>query len=256
MRNATTAASVPDIDANALSFPERVIASLLYRFNYGVYRPFRNWWDRFYVDRYNPKIMPAVLAIRRKAGVSKQDHPQQGAEFLRLLEKLKPKKIFELGSGQSSPFFAAYAEKHGAEYTSFEQLADWGRLSQEACEEIGAKNPIHVCKTRKVGEKGLRYDRDIAPDAEFVYLDGPTVRLEKPGVKGIKMDAFEHLERGGRPLAILFEGGTHSVDKLLSHPDVGAYDFYPEFIHAWRKGHWLKALRFRRHSIFILKNRG
>ncbi len=102
---------------------------------------------------------------------------------------------------------------------------------------------------------GARYASAVALDADFVYVDGPTVRIKTklPAGKGARLDSFELLDRGGRPRVIMFEGTTDSVDYLRSHPSIDAYEFFPEFIYAWRKRDWRAALAMRRHSVFVLR---
>ena len=233
----------------------RITAAILYRFNRAVYRRIRNVLDRFFVRRYDHKIIDAYLGIRKQSGTSRADHPYQGADILRVLERLRPRSIIELGSGQSTPFFCAYARRHDARFTSFDQSPFWQRIVNECTRTVADTEPVVLTKTKETPGLGGRYVRDIEVDTEFVYVDGPTVKMKTsmPAGKAVNLDVSDLLDRGGRPLAIMVEGRTDTVDYLKKNSAIQDYDFLPEFIYAHRKRGWRQALNFRRHSVFVLK---
>ena len=85
---------------------------LILRRAWDISRPWRNRQALRYIRSFDPRLPSPRI-------------PTQGAFILRLLEAHRPKSIVELGSGDSTIWFAAYAAKAGAEFTSFDQSAGY-----------------------------------------------------------------------------------------------------------------------------------
>lgn len=234
-----------------------LIVGPLYRFNYRIWRPVMRVLAGLWISCYAPPVMPAVLNMRREAGVKKRDHPYQGVALLRWLERLKPGNILELGAGQSTPFIAAYLGRNPeAQFMSIEGVQSWQRRSNDAAWKVFSRcQPVQLAEVKRIGDWAARYEVDIDSAVDFIYVDGPTIRpsskTHMPAGKGVKLDVARALEQGCRPRAIMVEGGTDTVDYLLSMPEIKEYRFYPEFIWAHQHRDWWQCLRFRRHSLFL-----
>jgi hypothetical protein len=95
-----------------------------------------------------------------------------------------------------------------------------------------------------------------APIADFYYVDGPFVKMTTnfPAGKAVNLDVPKILESGHRPKAIVIDGRTDTIDYLRSRNLVAEYTFEPEFIYAYRHRNWTDAIRFKRQSVFLLRD--
>lgn len=230
----------------------RALASLLYRFH-KVYFRGMNLPAWIHARLYEPRLSEAYRFVADSAGTKRHHQPGRGWFILRLLERHRPRHVIELGSGQSTAAFAAYAKRHGATLVSFEQSLKWQELSNSAARMVGGDEPVVISEVKVVEGFGGRYRKDIPDATDFVYVDGPAIHMkaDHPAGKAAYTDVYDALSRGADIKVIVIDGRTDTVDYLLGHPRISEYVFYPEFIYAHRKGHWLQALRFRRQSVFV-----
>ena len=203
----------------------------MYRFNSHVWRPFKNR------SRIDPRGREAAEQIKRCAPETKGQYPFQAADIARWLDHARPTRIVELGAGQTTPFFAYWAQDHDAEFVSFEQDERWKRLVEGAC-------PARIVLSEVIVADDVRYAEPI-PDCDFLYVDGPA---SPPGRKPVCRDAIDLLDRC-RPAVVMFEGRTKSVDAFRDRAE--GYRFFPEFIWAHQRRDWANCLAFRRHSVFL-----
>ncbi len=179
----------------------------------------------------------------------RSNFPHKALTTVRLLERYQPKRIVELGSGESSAWLAAYAAKRvGVRILSINQsnwtypdelLPDWWNPKwQEASTSVARTfGGVEFIEARAVPEppNGWRYDLDIPGDTDFVLVDGPYHRTHESG-----MDVPLMLQRGHRPKVICVDGRTTGVDLIrLLTPD---YDFFPQMIWCFEREHLIHSL--------------
>jgi hypothetical protein len=205
------------------------------------------------LDMIDPKIMDGISEIVSRASLSMSHMPYQGLDVAETLTRIKPKKIVELGSGQSSVVFAGYAKKYGAAFVSFEQDEVWRDFSNAGCEVVSGETPVIYSPTRETAD-GARYSEDIPDGADFIYMDGPYIEKKYPDNrfgKGIYADTLDYLDYGGRPKMIMCEGRIDTVEAIQRHPVIRSeYVFKPSFYYSFYTGETLGAMHLRRHSFF------
>lgn len=183
---------------------------------------------------------------------------------IRLLEKFKPQHIVELGSGESSGWFAAYAAKYpGIRITSINQsnwtfedqpVPSWwdGGYLEKSTQTARTIGGVEFIEARVIPDPplGWRYDLELPETADFVLLDGPHHNTHEAG-----MDVPRMLSKGHKPKVICVDGRTTGVDVLCTMtPD---YDFHPQMQwcferRAQRKPGMLSAaLAMNQHSVFV-----
>ena len=95
------------------------------------------------------------------------------ATVLTILEKTRPRLIVELGSGESTVWFAAYAAKHGAKVISFGENEDWRQKGLAAIKNI-APVDMRLLAVERTNET-VRYALPIPQEADLVFVDVPAV---------------------------------------------------------------------------------
>jgi len=179
-------------------------------------------------------------------------------DLLRHLNRGRPAQIIEMGSGRTSFVFAWYARHHGAAYEALEQDAEWADLVNGTIQRRLGFRPVRHCLVQ-ARPLGACFDADIAPDADFVYVDAPSAHggpWQTHTGKAAYYDAHDHLVAGNRPRRIVIDGRTDSADLLLSTAASADYRFRGEFSWAIQRGKVRAALALRRHSSFELRRRG
>lgn len=174
---------------------------------------------------------------------SKLVQPERARFLLRLLDRYRPRRIVELGSGVSTTWFSWWATKHGAEFYSLEQNPRWAAAVQSAAPRAN----IIVSDVVTVPPNERRYAADMPAGADFVYIDGPGGHLPQ-GVKGVNTDIRAYLERGERPRVIVLDGRVLTTD--LIRPLAPGYRFFPDFAYCFAHDDLIGALRFRTQSYF------
>lgn len=174
--------------------------------------------------------------------------PLKARAVIRLLERHRPRFVVELGAGQSTGWFAAYAAKSGARVLSFDQNAEWLGDTLAAARQLGPVKGIVSAKIEHAA--GARYTGEIPLEADFVFIDGPWAAKHVPCI-----DILNLFARGGRPKVICVDGRVATVD-AIRNADLAlglGYRFRPEFIYCVRKRAWLAALAVNGQSTFIAR---
>lgn len=211
------------------------------------------------INNYDQRIMERLKFFDLKAGEGKGRYERRFKEMLDTLELIQPKNIREMGSGRSSLIFAAWAQKNNIDYKAFEQLDFWVGISNEAVNVFGELSPIEHCEVMNVDKIGGRFKRDIELDADFIFVDAPTIPKSDDFITYTKKAAFtdvpDLIRRGGKPRVIMVDSRTASVDIILSAlEDSGLeFDFKPGFMWAMQRHYYKEALACRLHSYFFIK---
>lgn len=203
---------------------------------------------------HTPELLDAYRAFARtsQSGVPRQ--PFKGRDLWRVLDRFKPRKIVELGSGTTSAVFAHYARAHGAAYVCFEHNAEWAATTERCLREaklIGDDSPIKVTDMQVTDNTtSSGFVESLPADADFIYVDGPPCPIID-GIKKPNDDVVRLFERGGRPRCIVVDGRFDTVDLIRAHPAAADYSFEASYVYALRRNLWGEALRFREHSIIF-----
>lgn len=104
-------------------------------------------------------------------------------DLWRILKTELPERIVEFGAGSSSSVFARYAKMSKAQYLSCDQNANWSEL---ACELAGVTEAdenieFRVCgvvEDRTPSPVEIKYDTELPPPYDLVFIDGPMLRLD------------------------------------------------------------------------------
>lgn len=100
---------------------------------------------------------------------------ESGEQVLELLNKHKPKKILDLGSGYSTVLFGLWAKENNAQVTSLEQSKKYYKDTRDLLEEYKIQDYVDLrCSQLANTPYGLFYDVEALPDnIDFVMIDGP-----------------------------------------------------------------------------------
>ena len=101
----------------------------------------RRPWAERELRRLCPQIdsSHATLSSALGAPIAFTYQAERAVFLIRLLEKHRPKRIIELGSGASTIWFNLYARKRGAHVTSLEQSRTWRTAVRRAVQSYGLK---------------------------------------------------------------------------------------------------------------------
>jgi hypothetical protein len=242
------------IDTSAHSGSEspsykRGLGRLMLRVKRRIYKSSRRRAQRF-LQRYEPRLLECSSTFRRLSGQDFPFQPERARLLISLLERKRPRVVLELGSGTSTAWFAAYARKHAAKVISIDQNREWLNAAAAAAAEIGPVETVFAPVVAEAG--GARYDLSL-PDADFVYLDGPSPRglSPAPGAGVVYQDVPNLLRRGGRPDVIVVDSRGATIDYMRRQGLLSDYVHLPEFKYCLERRKWLQALRFRRQSILL-----
>ena len=209
-----------------------------------------------FVKKYNGNIILSYDEIENITKTARPWYYWKAIDLLTLLEQHKPKHLVELGSGRTTAVFAAYAAKHGAKLTVFEQDERWISAVKSAVRHV-TDDPLDIRKIdcREV-ENGGRFDEDIPASADFIYVDAPSVPktrvFESTTGKPIAFDSIDFIKAGHRPLLIVVDGRTCTVDELLDLPEIrDGYTFKGEVSWAQERAKLFASLQMNRHSVFL-----
>ena len=187
-------------------------------------------------------------------------YPWRELDLLKALDRVRPKRIVELGSGGSTAVFAAWVRgTEGASLLSYDHSQQWADLTAQALKGAGFL-PHSQIELRVVpmleSAQGSAYDMTLEAGIDLLYVDGPPV-LRRNGPTA-NQDAIEHLDSGGRPRAIMVDMRIATVDAIRIHPAAAEYSFTPGLI--WlaksksaRVKHLAAFGAWHQHSVFTRK---
>ena len=184
-------------------------------------------------------------------------HPWRELDLLKVLDRVRPKRIVELGSGTSTGVFTAYVrETEGASLLSYDHSQEWAELTRQALEGAGLLPHRHIelrVVPMRESVRGSSYDMTLETGIDLLYVDGPPVLLRDGPTAN--QDAIDHLDSGGRPRAIMIDKRLATVEAIRIHPAAADYSFTPGLpwlIESKRSGFRdLMAFgAYHRHSVF------
>lgn len=97
---------------------------------------------------------------------------ESGDSILKLLNKHKPKKILDLGSGYSTVLFGLWAKEHAAEVISLEQSQLYLAKTRKLLQQYGLDVQVTYAPLTET-PYGLFYKYDFPDEIDFVLIDGP-----------------------------------------------------------------------------------
>jgi predicted O-methyltransferase YrrM len=100
---------------------------------------------------------------------------------------LRPRRILEVGSGNTTALLAAYATDSGASVVSLEHSPGFRRKTQRLLNLLGLAHEVDLrqCALQERTENGMRFHwYDYEPEApfDFVFVDGPPKKYGREGV--------------------------------------------------------------------------
>jgi predicted O-methyltransferase YrrM len=119
-------------------------------------------------------------------------------ELAAYLDRVRPRRILEAGSGYSTAILAAYAAQSGAEVVTLEHDRTYYRKTMRGLHQLGLGRHVDLrlapLRPHWFGDRGPYqwYDSTVEGDFDFVFIDGP------PKVLG-RRAAFFALQRHLRP---------------------------------------------------------
>ena len=135
-------------------------------------------------------------------------------ELTRYLERRRPARILEVGSGLSTVVLGAYAVRHGASVTTLEHAWKYYRRTQQALAYFGIDKrvklklaPLRSKRFESSGRRAPWYDTQLDGKFDFVFVDGPPMAKGRNAVlfaiaghlaEGWELwldDAYRHHER-------------------------------------------------------------
>jgi hypothetical protein len=108
-------------------------------------------------------------------------------ELAAYLERVRPRRILEVGSGYSTAILAAYATQNDAEVVTLEHDADYFRVTRRALRQLGVDRCVDLrlapLSPRWFGDRGPYwwYGVTLDGDFDFVFIDGPPKVLGRRG---------------------------------------------------------------------------
>jgi hypothetical protein len=109
-------------------------------------------------------------------------------ELAAYLERVRPRRILEVGSGFSTAILAAYALEHGAEVVTLEHKSKYHALTANGLANLGLEGPVDLrlaeLRPLQFGRHELYQWYDVSLDGEFdfVFVDGPPKVMGRRGV--------------------------------------------------------------------------
>jgi choline dehydrogenase-like flavoprotein len=122
-------------------------------------------------------------------------------ELAAYLDRVRPPRILEVGSGYSTAILAAYAAHHGAEVVTLEHDPNYYRATRRALHRLGVDRHLDLrlapLKQHWFGHRGPYwwYDHRLDGEFDFVFIDGPPKVL---GRRGAFFALQGHLRPGWR----------------------------------------------------------
>jgi Methyltransferase domain len=108
-------------------------------------------------------------------------------ELAAYLDRVRPPRILEVGSGYSTAILAAYAEHHGAEVVTLEHDATYFRDTRRALRQLGVDRRLDLrlapLRRQWFGARGPYwwYGVELEGEFDFVFIDGPPKVLGRRG---------------------------------------------------------------------------
>lgn len=93
-----------------------------------------------------------------------------------------------------------------------------------------------------------RYERELPPDADFIFVDGPYHPHTDCGI-----DVPLLLKRGHRPKVISVDGRLTCVDAIRATEAAADYHWYRQFRYAFENRQLISSFALRGQSFFIRK---
>jgi Methyltransferase domain len=100
-------------------------------------------------------------------------------ELAAYLDRVRPERILEVGSGYSTAILAAHAAHYGAEVVTLEHDADYFRATRRALRRLGVDRHLDLrlapLRRQWFGDHGPYwwYGVQLEGDFDFVFIDGP-----------------------------------------------------------------------------------
>ena len=211
------------------------------------------------VEKDVPGYARYMEHLTRGTAIGVKGHPWRALDQLRVLRKVKPLRIVEIGSGTSTGIFADYIHKQsGGSLLSLDESAKWAELTLAGLVKAGLA-PIRGIElkivTRLENDRGSFLDISLPSEIDLLYIDGPSV-MTRNGVETANQDIIRHLNAGHRPGAIMVDGRTETVDAIREHSASSEYDFVPSISYIGkarnvRLGDYLTFDIYHRHSFFL-----
>jgi predicted O-methyltransferase YrrM len=145
-----------------------------------------------------PVAMWAVLTHREAPRTSWSINQMLAIELAAYLDRVRPRRILEAGSGYSTAILAAYAAQSGTEVVTLEHDKTYFRKTMRGLHRLGIDRHVdlRLAPSRPHWFEGRGpyqwYDSPLEGDFDFVFIDGP------PKVLG-RWAAFFALRRHLRP---------------------------------------------------------
>jgi hypothetical protein len=121
-------------------------------------------------------------------------------ELARFLERSRPQRILEIGSGLSTVVLGAYAVRRGASVVTLEHAWKYYQPVRQALGQFGMDQnvklklaPLRLQRFERYGGRAPWYDTRLTGQFDFVFVDGP------PKIQGRRAVLFaiaEHLAPG------------------------------------------------------------
>jgi hypothetical protein len=122
-------------------------------------------------------------------------------ELATYLDRVRPRRILEVGSGYSTAILAAYATHHDADVVTLEHDARYFRSTRRALRQLGIDRRLDLrlapLSLQWFGDHGPYwwYGVELIDDFDFVFIDGPPKVL---GRRGAFFALQGHLRPGWR----------------------------------------------------------
>lgn len=146
-------------------------------------------------SRFNAYAKATVMAapheeVKRVENILSFVHAHGGSNFTlqiykmlslaNLCRRFQPASILEIGSGASTPIFAAYAAKNNATIISVEEHPEWLATSQELVERFGGSDTVKFLLantewTMSTEPPEVRYCGIPKQHYDLIFVDGPTL---------------------------------------------------------------------------------
>ena len=205
-----------------------------------------------------PEYAHVMDALTEAGAMGTRGYPWRELDLLKVLDRVRPGRIVELGSGASTGVFAAWVrETQGASLLSYDHSQQWADRTRQALQGAGLlphrRIEFQVAPMHE-SDRGSSYDLTLETGIDLLYVDGPPV-LRRNGRSTANQDTIAHLDSGGRPGTIMIDDRVVTVDAVRIHPAAGDYSFTPGYswlIKSERAG--IKDLAafftYHRHSVF------
>jgi Methyltransferase domain len=190
----------------------------------------------------------AVLTHPKKPHTDWSINEMLAIELAAYLDRVRPRRILEAGSGYSTAILAAYAAQSGAEVVTLEHDRTYYRKTMQGLHRLGLDRRVNLklAPLRPHWFEGCGpyqwYDCPLEGDFDFVFIDGPPKGQGREGRRAVFFALQRHLRPGWE---VWIDDGSRRCER--ESVKVWAGEFSGVFLRSHRRD-------IGRNGVFVLRD--